>query len=139
LHYKMPINGAYSIPGAVLVASALLTFNINEATGAYLMAGILVLLLGVSGIMGKVMRYIPLPIILAMIAGAMFRFATGVITSIQTDPLLIGIVVGVFFLFLGFVKKIPPILGALCVGMLVAFGLGMYQTQEVVIGVTVPT
>lgn len=139
LRYKTPINGAYSIPGAVLVASSLTMFSINEAVGAYLMAGIIVLILGVTGVIGKVMKFIPLPIILAMIAGAMFRFATGVVTSFQSEPLLVGIVVVVFFLLLGLIKKIPPILGALAVGMITALALGMYQTKEMAIGFALPT
>src|SRR5699024_6562800 len=49
LRYRQPIAGAFSIPAAVLIAGALTSTTLSEATGAYLVAGIIVLLLGVSG------------------------------------------------------------------------------------------
>lgn len=124
LYYKMPINGAYSIPGAVMMISALSTFSLNEAAGAYLMAGIIVLILGLSGLVGKVMRWLPLPIVMAMIAGAMIRFGTGIITSTQSTP-YIGLAALAGFLILPRLsKKIPPVLGALALGMIAAALVG---------------
>ncbi|MCM3762859.1 benzoate/H(+) symporter BenE family transporter [Alkalihalobacillus oceani] len=138
LHYKMPINGAYSIPGAILMASALTLFSLNEAAGAYLMAGILVLILGVTKSIGKIMKFIPLPIILAMIAGSMFRFALGIVDSVEQLPIVVGLTVVTFFVLYGIRAKFPPILGALIVGMAVAFGMGLFQTQSVEIGLALP-
>ncbi|MGE5542104.1 MAG: benzoate/H(+) symporter BenE family transporter, partial [Bacillota bacterium] len=74
LWYKQPINGAWSIPGAVMLGTSLTMFNINQAAGAYFIAGVIVLILGLSGLISKVMRWIPLPIVMGMIAGAMIRF-----------------------------------------------------------------
>lgn len=50
------------------------------------MAGVLVLLLGLSGVIGRVMRWLPMPIVMAMIAGALIRFGTGVVTAVGTAP-----------------------------------------------------
>ena len=41
------------------------------------MAGVIVLILGASGLIGKIMRWLPLPIVMAMITGAMIRFGIG--------------------------------------------------------------
>ena len=138
LHYKMPINGAYSIPGAVLMTSALAIFSLNEAVGAYLMAGILVLILGLTKSIGKIMKFIPLPIILAMIAGSMFRFALGIVESVEQLPLVVGLTVLTFFILYGIRAKFPPILGALIVGMVIAFGMGLFQTQSLALGLAFP-
>ena len=124
LYYKMPINGAYSIPGAVMMISALSTFSLNEAAGAYLMAGIIVLILGLSGLIGKVMRWLPLPIVMAMIAGAMIRFGTGIITSTQSTPYIGLAALAGFLLLPRMSKKIPPVLGALALGMIAAAYVG---------------
>src|SRR5680860_321968 len=124
LYYKQPINGAYSIPAAVMLIGALSTFTINEAVGAYLVAGILVLALGLSGLVGKLMRWLPLPIVMAMIAGAMIRFGTGIITSANKAP-VIGVAALVGFLVLPrLTKKIPPVLGALILGIIAAASVG---------------
>src|SRR5690606_33032060 len=74
MRYKMPITGAYSIPGAAIMVAAFAAFPFEEAVGAFIMAGVLVLILGVAGVIGRIMRWIPMPIVMAMIAGAMIRF-----------------------------------------------------------------
>lgn len=131
LYYKMPINGAYSIPGAVMLASALPLFSFNEAVGAYLIAGVLVLLLGVSGLIGKAMRWIPLPIVMAMIAGAMFRFGLGIVTSTQKAPIIAGAALIAYFAGQRLTKKISPILWSLIIGVIVAFFVGGFKFADV--------
>jgi benzoate membrane transport protein len=120
LKYKMPINGAYSIPAAAMMVAVIQGFSLQEAAGAYLISGILVLLLGLSGIIGKTMRWIPLPIVMAMIAGAMIRFGTGIITNTNTAPILgLAALMG-FFVLPRFIKRLPPVLGAIIVGVIAA-------------------
>ncbi len=120
LYYKQPINGAYSIPAAVMLISAMKYFSVSEAAGAYFVAGLIVLVLGLSGLIGRVMRWLPLPIVMAMIAGAMIRFGTGIITSTQSAPIM-GIAALLGFMVLPRItKKIPPVLGALLLGIIAA-------------------
>ena len=110
LHYKQPINGAYSIPGAALVAGSLATIPFNEAVGAFILAGLLVLLLGVTGLIGKVMRWLPMPIVMAMIAGALIRFAIGTVTALGSAPLIAGAAILAFFVSMRLTNTIPPVL-----------------------------
>jgi len=124
LYYKMPINGAWSILGAVMLAAAFPLFPFEQVVGAYFMAGAIVLFLGVSGLIGKAMRWIPLPIVMAMIAGAMFRFGLGIITSTQKSPLIGLTVLIAYFAGHRLSKKISPVLWALIVGIGVAFLTG---------------
>lgn len=120
LYYKQPISGAWSIPGAVMLIDALKTSSINEAAGAYLIAGVIVLILGLSGLVGKVMRWLPVPIVMAMIAGAMIRFGTGIVTSTKALPVVgIATLIG-YFLAPKFSKKLSPILTALVLGVITA-------------------
>lgn len=138
LYYKMPINGAWSIPGAVMLASALPLFPFNEAVGAYLIAGILVLLLGVSGLIGKAMRWIPLPIVMAMIAGAMIRFGTGIVTSIQQAPVIAGAALIGYIFGQRLTKKVSPILWSLIIGVIVALLVGGFKFTDVKITWALP-
>lgn len=131
LHYKQPINGAYSIPGAVMLIGALKNYGINDAAGAYLVAGIIVLALGLTGLIGKVMKWLPVPIVMAMIAGAMIRFGTGIITSTQTAPIIgFATLIG-YFLAPKISKKLPPILTALVLGMIAAAFSGQLNFANV--------
>ena len=66
LRYRQPITGAYSIPGAAIMIGALATIPFTEAVGAFIMSGAIVLLLGVSGVIGRIMSWLPMPIVMAM-------------------------------------------------------------------------
>ncbi|QHA93086.1 benzoate/H(+) symporter BenE family transporter [Bacillus sp. N1-1] len=127
LKYKQPIAGAYSIPGAVLVAGALTHFSLSEAAGAYLVSGIIVFVLGISGLIGKVMHWLPVPIVMAMIVGAMIRFGTGMITSVEEAPLIAGTAILVYLVSSRFISKVPPILTAFLVAVLLALGMNQFQ------------
>ncbi len=70
LRYRQPVTGAYSIPGAAIMIGALATIPFTEAVGAFIMSGVIVLLLGISGVVGRIMSWLPMPIVMAMIAGA---------------------------------------------------------------------
>lgn len=135
LYYKIPISGAFTIPGAAMLSSALVGVPFNEAAGAFVMAGVIVLVLGLSGLISKLMKWLPLPIIMAMIAGAMVRFGTGIISGVivmdpatgalNTDALIVGLATLTgFFVVPKFVKKIPPVLIALILGVGAAIATG---------------
>lgn len=137
-YYKMPITGAWSIPGAVMLATALPLFPFSEAVGSYLVAGILVLILGVTGWIGKAMRWIPLPIVMGMIAGALIRFGTGIVTSTQNAPIVAGAALVAYFLGQRVTKKISPVLWALGVGLVAAIAVGQFNFADVKVNWIVP-
>ncbi len=120
LRYKQPIAGAWSIPIAVMLGNTLAFFNFNQAVGAYLLAGIMVLALGFSGLVGKIMRWLPIPIVMGMIAGAMIKFGTGMIVSVEKLPVVCGAAMAGYLVTNRFVRKFPPVLGALILGILSA-------------------
>ncbi len=120
LRYKQPIAGAWSIPIAVMLGNTLAFFNINQAVGAYFLAGAMVLALGLSGLVGKIMRWLPIPIVMGMIAGAMIKFGTGMIVSVEKLPTVCGAAMIGYLLITRFVRKFPPVLGALILGITAA-------------------
>ncbi|WP_223882045.1 benzoate/H(+) symporter BenE family transporter [Niallia endozanthoxylica] len=138
LKYRQPISGAGTLPGAVLVAGSLTHFSLNEAIGAYLAANILVLILGASGLIDKVMKWIPIPIVMGMIVGVMIRFATDMITSITISPVLAGSAILVFLLSSRFLKKVPPVLTALIVAVLLAVFTNSFEIQNVQYSFMIP-
>jgi benzoate membrane transport protein len=138
LKYRQPIVGAYSIPGAVLVAAGLQHYSLSEISGAYFVAGVLVFIMGISGLIGKAMRWIPVPIVMAMIVGAMIRFGTGMITSLQGAPLIAGAAIVVYLFSSRFIKKVPPILSAFVVGAVLAAVMGDFQSTSMQAGLSLP-
>lgn len=131
LKYRQPISGAHSIAGAVLVAGSLTHFTINEAIGAYIIANIIVILLGATGLIDKAMKWIPTPIVMGMIVGVMIRFTTDMISAVTISPLLAGSAILVFLLSSRYLKKVPPVLSALVVAVILAIVTGAFSVQNV--------
>lgn len=138
LRYRQPITGAWTIPGAAIMSVALVTIPFNEAVGAFIMSGALVLLLGVSGLIGRIMRWLPMPIVMAMIAGALIRFGIGAVEAVGSAPLIAGIAVVAFFLTSRLVASVPPVLAAALAGLVAALLTGAIQPAEVDIAFIVP-
>jgi len=129
LYYKQPIVGAFSIPGASMLATSLVGFTFNEAAGAFIMAGVIVLLLGLSGLIGKVMKFLPLPIVMGMIGGVMLRFGTGIVTATVALPIVCGAAIVGFFITPKLGKKISPILGAMLFAVIAIMLTGGLDTS----------
>lgn len=138
LYYKMPITGAWSIPGAVLVVGALADFEFSEMVGAFLVAGVLVLALGLSGLIRRVAAWLPVPIVMAMIAGALIRFGTGVVDAgVSTPVIVIAAVVG-YLLLTRFVKSVPGVVGALVLGIVAALATGAFGSTDADFALSAP-
>lgn len=138
LRYRQPICGAYTIPGAAILAASLTVIPFSDAVGAFIMSGLLVFILGITGLIGKLMRWLPMPIVMAMIAGALIRFATGAIDSIVSAPLIAGVAALSFFLVTRFTRAVPPVLVAGVIGLVMAFALGQLQPADVNIAWVMP-
>ncbi len=138
LRYRQPITGAYSIPGAAIMVGALASISFNEAVGAFIMSGVLVLLIGLSGVVGRIMRWLPMPIVMAMIAGALIRFGVGAVEAVGNAPIVAGSAVVAFLLAARFVRAVPPVLAALVVGLATAIMSGLLQPAQVDLAFTMP-
>ena len=121
---KQPISGAWSIPAAVLLGTTLQTYSIPQAVGAYFLSGVLVFILGVSGIVNKIIKFLPMPIIMAMIAGALMRFAIGIISGIQALPVISGITVITYFISRTLWPKVSPVIPSLLIGIALSITIG---------------
>lgn len=128
-YYKLPISGAYSIPGATLMGTALAGYSFNEAAFAFIIAGVIVLAIGLTGAIGKIMKFLPLEIVMAMVAGAMMKFGAGIVTTTASNPLVCGAAVLAFFLVPRVIKKCPAVVAALIVGFVVAFVSGQFTAD----------
>ncbi len=118
--YKKPIIIAWSTPGAALLATSLTNSSMEQAIGIFLFVGFLILIVGLSGWFAKLTSVIPLPIAAAMLAGILVQFGIGIFSSLQSSPLLVGIMLSTYLLS----KRLLPryaIALILVVGVLVAY------------------
>lgn len=117
--YRQPLSFFWTIPGTVLVGPALDHLSWAEVVGAFLATGVLMLLLGLTGWVRRVMDLLPMPIVMAMVAAVFLRFGIDLVLALVDDP-VVAVPMVVAFLALSTYaavsRRIPPILGALVVG-----------------------
>jgi benzoate membrane transport protein len=140
LLFRQPIITPYSTAGAALLVTSLTHFPLSEAIGAYLLSAAAVMLLGISGLFGQVMRLIPQPVILAVLGGVLLHFGIGIFNALDDgalNPLIILIMVSVFFLLKRFKFRAPG-LGTMLVGMALSAALGLLNPAPVRLAPTLP-
>jgi len=69
LRFRQPITGAHSITAIAFLATVTAQFSYNELIGAYVLSGLVIFLIGVTGIFSKLLDLIPKEILAAMLAG----------------------------------------------------------------------
>jgi len=117
--YRQPIAIMWTIPGAVLVGNSLGHLSFAEVIGAYLASGVLILLLGVTGTVSRIMAAIPLPIVMGMVAGVFLPFALAIIEAFISVPLVATAMLAAFLAtsrFAAVGRLLPPVLAALVAG-----------------------
>jgi benzoate membrane transport protein len=135
--YRQPLGMAWTIPGALLLPPALHHLSFAEVVGAYWVTGILMAVLGASGVVGRVMSRVPMPIVMGMVAGVFLPFGLRVVTAFGELPAVAAITLGTFVLFtvlpaLG--RRVPPVLAALIAGIAATVLLGGMQPLGVSAG-----
>lgn len=127
LYYRQPLLAAITIPGGVLVGTALTHLTFQEIIGAYFFTGALITALGVTGAVKRGMEWMPIPITMSMVAGVLLPFGMGIVTSLQQTPVLSTATLIAFVgvsLVTPLAKKFPPVLGAIVVGLLATAAIG---------------
>ncbi len=118
--YRQPLAFFWTISGSVLVGPALVNSTFPEVIGAFLGTGFLLLLLGLSGAVKKIMALLPMPIIMAMVAGVFLSFGLDWIKALGDDPWIAGIMTLAFILLsinAQVAQRFPPMIGVLIVGI----------------------
>jgi benzoate membrane transport protein len=130
--YRQPLVFFWSIPGVVLVGPALGHLDFPQIVGAYLACGALMLVLGLSGWVRRFMDAVPMPIVMAMVAGVFLRFGLDLVFAIR-DAFWIAAPMTVAFFALSvaprLARALPPVIGALIVGALMVAVLGQFDAR----------
>lgn len=118
--YRMPLSFFWTIPGTVLVGQSLASLTWPEVVGAYLATGVLIIVLGATGVVSKLMAFLPHSVVMAMVAGAFLSFGTGLVQSVSSNVLVAGSMVVAWFALTRsdtWSRRIPPVLAALAAGL----------------------
>jgi benzoate membrane transport protein len=119
---RIPVVLAWSTPGAALVA-ATTGVSMAEAAGAFLLAGVLILITGLIRPLGRVVAMIPDGIAAGMLAGVLLPFVLRLAPALHDLPLLVGAMATVFVVARLW-NPAMAVLAALALGLALAFGTG---------------
>jgi benzoate membrane transport protein len=95
--YRMPMITAWSTPGAVLIATSGPGITYQNALGAFVVAGFLMVVAGLIKPLEKAIEKIPAPIAAAMLAGVLLRYTLGVPGAAMAMPFAVLPLIVVFF------------------------------------------
>jgi benzoate membrane transport protein len=143
LLYRQPLVFFWTISGTVLVGPALEHLSFPEVIGAFYGTGLLLLVLGLSGWVKKIMGLLPMPIIMAMVAGVFLNFGLDWIKAIGQAPWIAApMTIGFVVLSLNeeFSRRLPPMIGVLIIGICaVAFTGSFKPVSELSLTFIAPT
>ncbi len=130
--YRQPLVFFWTIPGTVLVGPALGHLSWPEVIGAFHATGLLMLVLGLSGWVRRVMQAVPMPIVMGMVAGVFLRFGLGLVYALRDDFWIAAPMVAAFLALsasAAWSRRLPPLIGALIVGAAAIAILGKFHAQ----------
>ena len=101
---KMPVVLAWSTPGAALLAASALGLGWSTAVGAFVLAGLLMVLTGLIPALGRLAARIPTSLASAMLAGVLLPFCLKIFSGLNAD-LALGL--GLLLAFL-IMRRLAP-------------------------------
>jgi len=131
--YKQPLAFAWTISGTAIAGQALLKYPFSEIVGAYMVTGAVMILLGLSSGFKAIMRFVPQPIVMAMVAGVFLKFGILAVDAFDKELkiALAALVAWIVFSFWKPVARVlPPVLMALLAAGYMAVEGGQFALKE---------
>ena len=126
---KMPILTGWSVPGTVLLLSLFPALSIGEMVGAHMVAGLIIVFIGISGRFDTLMSWIPQGVAGGMLAGLLFQFGAAAFNTIGSSPLLLIVMLVVYLLGKRYFSRYS-IVAVFVIGLLFVMTTGQLHTEE---------
>ena len=126
LRYRQPlISRGVSRARCSSVRRSCISFP--EVIGAFVATGVLMVLLGLSGWVRRAMDAVPMPIVMAMVAGVFLRFGIDLVLAFPAALWIALPMTVAFFVFLKVNRYVPPLIAALATGAVAIWALGAFN------------
>jgi benzoate membrane transport protein len=119
LRLRMPTTGAWSTPSTALLVTAISAHKLSDVVGAYIIASVLIILIGSFGWLEKILASVPRPVTMAMLGGILFNFGVNIFPAISKEPLIVLVMIATFFIGRRFGLR-APIISSFVLGLIVA-------------------
>lgn len=129
LYWKIPVVTAWSTPGVVLLISSLEGVTLPQVIGAFVVMSVLTIILGVFGLFEKMIKYTPMELSSALLAGVLMQLTINVFGYMKSQPILVGVMFLVYWLFKYFNSKYIMVMVVLS-GIIASYFLGKLQLDN---------
>lgn len=132
VRYRQPLPITWTIPGLIYLGTLAGQFSYAEVVAANLVAGVLILALGFLGVGARIMRWLPLPIVMGMFAGSILAYVTRMVNATVSDIAVAGTALAAYLLgrFLAN-PRIPPVGMAMVFGGIAVMVTGSYTPAAI--------
>ena len=142
LWLRQPVMVAWSTPGAAVLATAGVAgaaggFGMAQATGAFIVCALLIIVFGVTGWFERLLGRIPMPIASALLAGVLTRFGLDAFVALKSAFTLVLLMLVAYLVGRRLWARYA-VPGVLAVGVAYAAAMGQLHLGTVQWGLTVP-
>ncbi|MDH3605235.1 MAG: benzoate/H(+) symporter BenE family transporter [Candidatus Tectomicrobia bacterium] len=133
LVFRQPLALVWTIPGTLLLPLAFAHLSFSEILGAYWLTGLLIIVLGGMGWVTRIMRCVPLPIVMGMVGGVFVPLGLKMVSAFDVLPWVAGVTIAVFIIvsrIAVLARYLPPVLAAIIAGVLVLAWTGHLHATE---------
>lgn len=131
-YFRQPIPITWTIPGLIYLGTLAERFTFAELAGANVIAGILLLALGLAGIGGRIMKWLPLPIIMGMFGGSILSYVLRMVSATVGDVEIAGTAVACYLAGRYIASpRVPPVGLAVVGGGIAVWLVGTAGVQPV--------
>lgn len=124
LRYRVPILTAWSTPGAALLITSAAGLPMVQCIGAFVLTGVLISAVGISGAFDRIMNRMPVALASAMLAGVLVRFGMDAFIAMKTQFALAFAMFGAYLVTRQWWPRYAVVV-ALLVGLAIAFAKGL--------------
>ena len=124
-------------PGSALLVTALPQLGLEQAIGAYLVANLVLLVIGISGAFDRIIARLPGSIAAGMQAGILFSFGAEVFRALPAQPMLVLAMFATYVLMRARQPRYAVAM-VLLVGALVTLLSGQFRSDALVLELASP-
>lgn len=139
LHYRQPLMLTGNLFALIFIASLVNQLSYPELIGAFILAGAGVLLVSALGLTERLATWIPGPIVMGLLGGAIMPFVSRIFTNVGEAPVAVGGAFLAYLLSLRFLgNRLPPVLPAVVAGIVLAAASGQLGAMPARLPLPIP-
>lgn len=120
VRHRQPLVLTGNVFAIILIASVADQDTFSDLAGAAILAGAVVVVLGLTGLSGLLSRLVPPPIVVGVLAGAVLPFVVRLFNAMGQDPIVVGSAFVAYLAARARLRAVTPLLPALVGGIAAA-------------------